>query len=135
MAARRQCTAKTPSEGEATLALHIRGHREIPPAAEQFAFGAHLGRKWRFDFAWPMRRLEALSGRRLAVEIQGRQHGIKSRMTADHEKLNVAQALGWTVLQFSPRQVKAGLAIDVLRSIFLDEGDLVDILQRRAQQC
>lgn len=56
----------------------------------------HPTRRWRFDFAWP--------ARRVACEIDGgqwRAGGGRHNGDPDREKLNTAAALGWRVLRFS----------------------------------
>lgn len=62
----------------------------------------HPVRRWRFDFAVP--------SEKLAVEYNGHgqaggghigRHASLTGMAGDCEKLNAAQALGWTVLQFT----------------------------------
>ncbi|MGI0119640.1 hypothetical protein [Zooshikella sp. RANM57] len=49
-----------PSKLEATLELHIRGMK-LPKPETEYIF--HPSRCWRFDFAWP--------DRKLAVEVEG----------------------------------------------------------------
>lgn len=59
------------------------------------------GRRFRFDFAWP--------ARRVAVEIDGGQwqaHGGRHATDADREKLNLAAVQGWRVLRFSPQMLR-----------------------------
>jgi len=67
---------------------------------EEYQF--HPTRKWRFDFAIP--------SIKLAVEYNGHgstggghigRHASITGMSGDCEKLNQAQALGWTVIQFT----------------------------------
>ena len=58
-----------------------------------------LGRRWRFDYAFP----ESL----VAVEFDGGlfvrgRHNRGRGMIADHEKFNAAAALGWRVLRTTP---------------------------------
>lgn len=56
----------------------------------------HPTRRWRFDFAWP--------GRKVAVEIDGGQwveRGGRHARDSDRIKGNIAAALGWRVLHFS----------------------------------
>lgn len=68
----------------------------------------HPTRRWRFDFAVP--------GRKLAVEYNGHghtgrghigRHATITGMSGDCEKLNEAQRLGWTVLQFTALHFQA----------------------------
>lgn len=68
----------------------------------------HSQRKWRFDLAWPELRL--------AVEVHG---GVYSQgrhvqgegFTNDREKMNVAQQLGWMILEVTSGQVQSGQAL------------------------
>ena len=73
----------------------------------------HPHRQWRFDFCW--------TSHQLAVEIQGGLyqsrkgpggHNRGAQMEADYEKLAEAALLGWTVVQFGPKQVKSGYALN-----------------------
>lgn len=69
----------------------------LPVPVVEFRF--HPTRRWRFDVAWPERKI--------AVEIQGGvwSRGRHSRGTgqlADMDKLNTAQSLGWRVLYCTP---------------------------------
>lgn len=60
----------------------------------------HPTRRWRFDLAWP--------DRKLAVEVDGGQWmagGGRHNSDADREKLNAAAIAGWRVLRYSPRQL------------------------------
>lgn len=74
----------------------------------------HPKRRWRFDFAFP--------DRKLAVEIEGGIYS-KGRHTRpigyikDMEKYNAASVLGWTLLRFTPQQVKSGMAILQIRDL------------------
>jgi len=66
-----------------------------------------VGRRFRFDFAFP--------SRLLAVEIDGAVHRIRNRFTSDREKGNFAVLGGWRVLHFAPAQVKDGSALSLTR--------------------
>lgn len=63
-------------------------------------------RKWRFDLAYP--------DRRLAVEVDGAVHRIRERFKADMEKHQAWFFLGWCVLRVSPRQVQSGEALTLV---------------------
>ena len=89
---------RTPGEAAFALALRALAPQLTPVAEMRF----HPTRKWRFDYAFP--------SRRLAVEIDGGQYaprGGRHATDADREKLNHAAALGWRVLRFSPQQIAA----------------------------
>lgn len=80
----------------------------------QFAF--HPDRKWRFDFAWPQRKV--------ALEVDGGVHsgGRHTRgtgFTEDIEKRNAAIILGWRVLHATGEHVKSGKAVQWLESLLL----------------
>jgi len=87
------------------------GRHELPPAHAEFRFAPP--RLWRFDFAWP--------DRKLAFEIEG---GTFSRgrhtrglgYEADCEKYAIALLLGWRVLRFTSKQITSGWAFDVLQA-------------------
>ena len=61
----------------------------------------HPERKWRFDFAWPELKL--------AIEVNGGggrgRHNSVTGATADAEKMNAAQLLGWRVLIYTCKSV------------------------------
>ena len=71
----------------------------IEPVAElQFA----PDRKWRFDFAWPHKKV--------ALEVQGGlfvngRHSRGAALMKEHEKLNRAAAMGWRVLYCVPQDL------------------------------
>jgi hypothetical protein len=72
---------------------------DLPAPKPEFRF--HDRRRWRFDYAWPLRPRGGV-----AVEVDGGQWqsgGGRHNTDGDREKLNVAAALGWRVLRFSPR--------------------------------
>ena len=96
-------------------------HSGLAEALEQFGMPRpevelpfHPKRKWRFDLAWP--------DRKVAIEIQG---GIWSRgrhtrgkgYLNDMEKLNEAQLLGWKVFWTATDHWKTGEAIDLVERI------------------
>lgn len=62
----------------------------------------HPTRKWRFDLAWPEKKL--------ALEVQGGiwiqgGHSRGSGMVRDFAKENAAAALGWRILKCQPREL------------------------------
>lgn len=69
----------------------------------EYEFARLIGRRWRFDFAWPERLV--------AVELEGLTHGGGrhqriSGFVEDCDKYNSATMLGWKVLRFTGRDLK-----------------------------
>lgn len=72
---------------------------DLPKPVTEHRF--HPTRKWRFDYAWP--------DRKVAVEIDGGQYlpnGGRHNTDADRKKLNMAARLKWHVLRFSTQQMR-----------------------------
>ncbi len=72
---------------------------DLPEA--EYHFDTEIGRKHRFDWAWP--------GKKIAVEVDGGQfafRGGRHSTDADRDKLNIAASMGWRVFRFSPSQLK-----------------------------
>lgn len=74
----------------------------------------HDSRGWRFDFAWP--------GRKLALEVEdgafmqgGGRHTRGAGFRDDLEKYNEAVAYGWRILRIMPEQVKRSQTADLVR--------------------
>ncbi len=88
----------------------------IPEPQKEYKF--HPTRKWRFDWAWPERKigLEVDGG----LWIGGR-HNRPVTMIKDNEKFNQAALLGWKILKFTPQQFKNGEAAELLAKIFADK--------------
>lgn len=68
----------------------------LPPFEREYRF--HPTRKWRFDFAWP--------DRKVACEIEGGawsngRHTRGPGFVADCEKYNSANGFGWHVYRFT----------------------------------
>ena len=102
---------KQKSEGEETLALHIRCEK-LPEPVREYKFAPD--RKWRFDFAWP--------DRILAVECEGGmwsngRHTRGSGAIGDMEKYNRAAILGWRVLRYTTEQIRSGAAIKEIKEV------------------
>lgn len=107
-------TPRPPSKAEETLALHIRA-AGLPVPVREFIF--HPTRKWRFDFAFP--------DRKIGVEVQGMGkggrmggHQTAAGMRRDCDKANAAKALGWVVFTFTTGQVRDLSAIRFLQQQF-----------------
>jgi hypothetical protein len=78
----------------------------------QQEFRFHPMRRYKFDFAWP--------DEQVAIEVQGGtwtrgKHGRGSGLAKDREKLNLAAACGWLVLQFTPQELAEGRFTDILQ--------------------
>lgn len=74
----------------------------------------HQARRWRFDFAWP--------DKKLAVEIEGGvwtngRHTRGSGFEADAEKYNAAAEAGWTVLRYTPKYLRDGSALEQVKRL------------------
>jgi very-short-patch-repair endonuclease len=86
---------------------------DIPEPVREYRF--HPARRWRLDYAWP--------DFRLAVEIEGGAwiHGRHTRgmgFIGDLEKYNELTLAGWSLLRFTPKQVKDGTAIQTIHRWF-----------------
>ena len=98
-------TERVVSEGEATLAQHLKAHGVS--FEQEFKFC--VDRKWRADFH--------IVGHMLLVEVEGGiwnggRHTRAKGYIGDMEKYNAAVALGYRVLRFSTEQVKSGFAVN-----------------------
>jgi very-short-patch-repair endonuclease len=97
-----------PSSLEARFAwqLTIAG---LPTPEVEYRF-AHP-RRWRFDFAWPDRKVAAeVEG---GVWSQGR-HTRGAGYSKDCEKYNSAMARGWQVYRFTAEMIDDGSALDTI---------------------
>jgi hypothetical protein len=92
--------------------------RQLPEPEREHLFAAALGRRWRFDFAWPAHRvaleIEGLVVMRVngQLQVMGR-HASITGFKDDCEKYAWAAVLGWRVLRFEQSQVKSRFAIDM----------------------
>lgn len=85
----------------------------IPPCESEYRF--HPERRWRFDYAWP--------DRKLALEVEGGvwtegRHTRGKGFIADMEKYNAAALLGWSVLRVVPDNLMADSTVEMLRKVF-----------------
>ena len=94
----------------------ILGCSDVPIPEREITFSED--RKWRFDYAWP--------DKRIAVEIQGGRYH-RGNMAKDYEKLNEAVRLGWRVIQFDSTmlasEVKRISVCEYLESILKGVGN------------
>ena len=84
----------------------------LPEPTLEFRF--HPVRRWRFDIAFPEQKV-ALECHG-AVYAQGH-HTRGAGFEDDREKMNEAQIMGWTVLEYSSGQVSAGIPILDLKRV------------------
>lgn len=107
--------AQKKAEREALEARMLRDIKAVKldgGCQQQFRF--HSERKWRFDFAWPQRKV--------ALEVDGGTHSGGRHVRGkgyeeDCEKLNAAIINGWRVLRVTGSQVKSGQAIAWAESV------------------
>lgn len=88
---------------------------ELPLGKPEREFRFHPTRKWRFDFAYP--------AKKIAVEIEGGiwsggAHTRGKHFESDCEKYNTATLLGWRVFRFSGGMVERGEIMRVFISDF-----------------
>ena len=93
------------SDLEVAVALQIRACG-LPAPCTEYRFDA--GRRWRFDFAWPVEHL--------ALEIEGGiwrggRHTSGAGWHADAEKYNAAVLQGWRILRCSVTHIRSGEAL------------------------
>ena len=95
----------------------LRQIERLPEPEREHRF--HPERRWRFDLAWPRRRVAAeVEG---GVWVRGR-HTRGAGFERDAEKYNAAALLGWCVLRFTRRQIESGAAIDAIREALTRRG-------------
>ncbi len=87
---------------------------QLPEPQTEVKF--HPKRKWRFDLAWP--------DRKLACEIDGGgfiggRHSTGMGIQRDCEKGAAALLLGWRVLRVTPAQVRSGEALNWIESLLM----------------
>lgn len=80
----------------------------LPKPETEFAFAKAIGRRWRFDLAWP--------DERLAVEVEGGtwtggRHTRGAGFEADAEKYAEAVLSGWRVLRVTGAMIRSGRAV------------------------
>jgi very-short-patch-repair endonuclease len=98
---------------EGTFAMQLKA-MNLPEPKREYRF--HPVRKWRFDFAYP--------DRKIAIEVEGGTYTRKSRHTSpigyrqDCQKYNAANALGWHVYRGDTAMVRDGSLIAQIVEIF-----------------
>jgi len=93
--------------------LFVLKNHDIPKPVREYQFNPE--RKWRIDYAWP--------DYKLAMEVEGGvwcngRHVRSKGFIGDIEKYNNLTLQGWSLLRFTPRQLKNGEAISVLQDYF-----------------
>lgn len=83
--------------------------REYPEAVPEFRF--HPTRRWRFDFAWPEKKI--------ALEYEGGsfvggRHTRGAGYERDAEKYSVAAIMGWCVIRTTAAMWRDGRALKLL---------------------
>jgi len=104
----------------------------LPPPELEFYFAKAIGRRWRFDFAWPDRKIaleiEGAVFGRTETTIDGRtvrvggRHNTGAGLQADAFKYNRAAMLGWLVVRATTTMVRDGHAIAELVDAFKARG-------------
>lgn len=106
------------SKLEDTLLFHMRANR-LPEPEREYMFAKDIKRRWRFDFAWPKRKL--------AVEVEGGiwvggAHTRGRHFNSDADKYNHAALTGWKVLRFSTNHISDGNAVlTIKKALDLDK--------------
>ena len=80
----------------------------VPDPVPEYKFALSMGRRWRFDLAWP--------GAKVAIEFQGGQwvggrHTRPKGFAEDCFKISTAVTLGWRVLLATHEQADRGLLL------------------------
>ncbi len=88
----------------------------IPEMEVAFAREA-LGRRWRFDYAWP-ERMVALECNGGVFTPSGGRHTHGVGYVKDLEKLSWAAALGWLVIQRIPQDLNTRETMEMLKRAF-----------------
>lgn len=90
------------------LLFQLRAVKAPDPHLE-YPFAKEIGRRFRFDVAWPKQRvaLECDGG----AFISGR-HATGTGIRSDCEKFSLAAGLGWRVLRVLPEQIESGQALE-----------------------
>jgi len=79
----------------------------------------HPQRKWRFDYAWPEKKVAMeVEGVLYRVRIGRHQRGLGYE--ADCEKYAEALVLGWKVLRVTPGQIRDGRVIIWLKQLLMN---------------
>lgn len=97
-----------------TLLYHQINIHTLPRPQREFRF--HPTRQWRFDFAYPEKKI--------GIEVEGGiwnggRHTRGKGFEGDCEKYNEAVMAGWKVLRFTPKMVETGAAVRLIENALL----------------
>jgi len=89
----------------------------------EYQFAKNIGRKWRFDFAYP--------NIKLGIECEGAifaygRHNRPTGFQGDLHKYNCAALLGWIVLRYSSEDIKNYHAINEIKNVFIEIKNRID---------
>jgi hypothetical protein len=89
----------------------------LPHFEREVYFAQSIGRRWRFDFAFPRYHLAVELDGVVVKRVRGElfvlgRHASIDGLRGDNEKINTAILLGWSVLRFLQTDVKPKLAIE-----------------------
>jgi hypothetical protein len=137
----------------------------MPEPEPEYQFATVIGRKWAFDYCWPSLQIAfeiegGAFGRYLVVQVgyerrrgqtiplkegtvirAGGRHNTGEGMEQDCEKYSRAAILGWCVVRCTTRQIRDGVAIELLSAAFAvkgwkpDVGSRLDEIEARKHQC
>ena len=110
---------------ERILFAQICERTAIPLPAQQFHFA--IGRDYRADFTWP--------DHRLLVEVEGGlwiggKHAIALHEQRRQRRRCYAQALGWSIVEVSPPDVRSGVACDLIERWLTDPAGVCQLLDK-----
>ena len=97
----------------------LQAHK-VEPFVQEYKF--HPIRRWRFDFAWPEKKLA------LEVEggiFRGGRHTSPKGFINDCEKYNTAALMGWTVIRVTSPQIKSGELLQWIQQGLSSGGSLL----------
>ena len=106
--------ALTPTDGAKLLLSQIIAAKLPGRWYREFTF--HESRDWRLDVAGFVDDLK------LAIEVDGGVHRIKKRFLGDLEKQNALTFCDWRLLRCTPRQVRSGDALTMVRQFLITKG-------------
>lgn len=102
----------------ATMLQHLRARGLLEGLVQEFAFAKCIGRKWRFDFAYPVQKI--------ALEVEGGtwiggRHSRGAGLAADAEKYAIAAIMGYRLIRVTTDQVRSGVAGAWMQRILADK--------------